>query len=321
MENSSVPVTVLEKEQVPAFLCSDGQVRPEGGKLYAMINGRALCCPDTPEGRDLLHFLANGNDSCVSASGESERLLRSILLRNDTSAADKLNERYGLPLRRCRCALVFEQVSGNGLPLLKCLKELAPTEENDILLEAESGRTVLVRCCEEDENFEEYEYAMALIDTVKEETGMELHCGIGRACPELGGLSESYHEAIAALRLASEFHRKGYVFRYDRMMTERILSRIPPEERKTLYATIFSGKNRHLLDGEMKETVDMFFRSDLNLSDTARQMFIHRNTLTYRLEKIRKETGLDLRTFEDAVAYRILSELYETEEHEANENA
>lgn len=316
MEERSVRVMI--PDQVPDGLKADGVILPEGGRLYLRLNGRALCCPDTPEGLELLTILADGDKKTFPGGENRDGLLRRLLAGTDPSAAEKLNGLYRIPLRKSRCVMIFKRISGPEIPLFSCLKELAPVEEQDLLLETGKGYTALIRSCDEPEEDEQREYAMALAETVKEETGMELRCGIGTPVPELERLPESCGEAMTALRLAKEFRRAGSVFTYGGMMTEQILSCIPAEKRRELHGKLFNEKNRHLLSGEMKETVEMFFRSDLNLSDTARQMFIHRNTLTYRLEKIKKETGLDLRHFEDAVTFRILSELAETEEHEAN---
>ena len=94
-------------------------------------------------------------------------------------------------------------------------------------------------------------------------------------------------------------------------MLERLLSEIPAEKRQQFRRIVMNEQTERILNEETLDTVNMFFASDLNMSDTARQMFIHRNTLTYRLDKIRKETGLDLRKFNDAVIFRILSAMPE----------
>ena len=96
------------------------------------------------------------------------------------------------------------------------------------------------------------------------------------------------------------------VYLYREQVLERLLSEIPEETRTRFRKSLICGNVRKTLNEETLNTAEAFFKSDLNLSDTARQLFIHRNTLLYRLEKIRKETGLDLRKFNDAVAFKIL---------------
>ena len=96
---------------------------------------------------------------------------------------------------------------------------------------------------------------------------------------------------------------------FRRLMLERFLMNVPREESMLYHSLLFSRKTAKLFNEEMLQTIEMFFRKDLNLSDTARQLFIHRNTLVYRLDKVQRQTGLDLRHFDDAVTFKILSEL------------
>ena len=83
----------------------------------------------------------------------------------------------------------------------------------------------------------------------------------------------------------------------------------PPDVCRGYYERLFSPENESLFNDEMMYTIDMFFRQDLNMSETARQLYIHRNTLVYRLDKIQKATGFNLRSFKDAVTFKILMEL------------
>ena len=84
---------------------------------------------------------------------------------------------------------------------------------------------------------------------------------------------------------------------------------LPQDISAYYHSLLFNRKNQRLFNEEMLYTIDMFFKKDLNLSDTARQLYIHRNTLVYRLDKVQKQIGLDLRSFEDAVTFKILMEL------------
>ena len=84
---------------------------------------------------------------------------------------------------------------------------------------------------------------------------------------------------------------------------------LPQEISAYYHSLLFNRKTQRLFNEEMLYTIEMFFKKDLNLSDTARQLYIHRNTLVYRLDKVQRQTGLDLRKFEDAVTFKILMEL------------
>ncbi len=84
---------------------------------------------------------------------------------------------------------------------------------------------------------------------------------------------------------------------------------LPQESSAYYHSLLFNRKTQRLFNEEMLYTIEMFFKKDLNLSDTARQLYIHRNTLVYRLDKVQRQTGLDLRKFDDAVTFKILMEL------------
>ena len=127
-------------------------------------------------------------------------------------------------------------------------------------------------------------------------------------------LKDSFDKAETAISLGKRFLAGESVYAYGHLAAERLLNAVSPGERARLRKELFTPETRKMLTREMMETIDAFFRNDLNLSTTAREMFIHRNTLIYRLDKIRKVTGYDLRHFRDAVAFRLLSRLPENEE-------
>ena len=133
--------------------------------------------------------------------------------------------------------------------------------------------------------------------------------GIGEEKHTLAQLGESYAEAKRAMEVGSIFHPGESIHMFRRLMLERFLMNVPREESMLYHSLLFNRKTAKLFNEEMLQTIEMFFRKDLNLSDTARQLFIHRNTLVYRLDKVQRQTGLDLRHFDDAVTFKILYEL------------
>lgn len=111
------------------------------------------------------------------------------------------------------------------------------------------------------------------------------------------------------MEVGSIFHPGESIYMFRQLMLERFLMNVPREESMLYHNLLFNRKTAKLFNEEMLQTIEMFFRKDLNLSDTARQLFIHRNTLVYRLDKVQRQTGLDLRHFDDAVTFKILYEL------------
>ena len=152
-------------------------------------------------------------------------------------------------------------------------------------------------------------FAQAVQETLMEEAVQTAIVGIGEEKHTLAQLGESYAEAKRAMEVGSIFHSGESIHMFRRLMLERFLMNVPREESMLYHSLLFNRKTAKLFNEEMLQTIEMFFRKDLNLSDTARQLFIHRNTLVYRLDKVQRQTGLDLRHFDDAVTFKILYEL------------
>ena len=131
---------------------------------------------------------------------------------------------------------------------------------------------------------------------------------IGRGYSDMTGIRSSYQEASQALETGIRHHSMDHVFSFAAQTMERIVDSIPEKRKKSILQTLFEGRDINRLPDEMMETVQVFFRNDLNLTAASKQLYIHRNTLNYRLDKIRKDYGLDLRCFQDAVIFRIVSE-------------
>ena len=142
-----------------------------------------------------------------------------------------------------------------------------------------------------------------------EEAVQTVVVGIGEEKHALSQLWESYAEARRAMEVGHIFNVASSIHVFRRLMLERFLMEVPHDESMYYHNLLFNRRNAKLFNEEMLQTIEMFFRKDLNLSDTARQLFIHRNTLVYRLDKVLRQTGLDLRHFDDAVTFKILYEL------------
>ena len=188
--------------------------------------------------------------------------------------------------------------------LTELIRELAPLEEGDLLAEDGAGHALIIKAGEDPEEIAEF--TLALLNTLEAEAGIRLKAGVSNVHRVPEEWPAGYREALDALDVGDRFHGKAPVRVYAHQMLERIVERIPPEIRKELRGQFFGERPELILTEETLETAEQFFEADLNLSVAARQMFIHRNTLTYRLDRIHRETGLDLRVFRDAVIFRIL---------------
>lgn len=122
---------------------------------------------------------------------------------------------------------------------------------------------------------------------------------------EIKEVSRSYKEAKMALDVGKIFFDERQIIAYSELGIGRLIYQLPIPLCKMFIREIFGGKSPDEFDEETLTTIHKFFENSLNVSETSRQLFIHRNTLVYRLDKLQKSTGLDLRIFEDAITFKI----------------
>ena len=213
-----------------------------------------------------------------------------------------MSERRNLPA--AACVVVLRPEEKPARPLMETVRELAPMEENDLLAEDGAGRVLMIKAGEDPEEIAEFTQAM--LDTVEEETGTRMKAGVSEVHRGPEEWPAAYREALSALETGDRSHPRAKVQVYGHQKLERMMALIPPEERRRLRREVFGDHPERILTEEMLETAEAFLDADLNLSVAARQMFVHRNTLVYRLDRLQRETGLDLRVFRDAVIFRIL---------------
>ncbi|MCL2812041.1 MAG: helix-turn-helix domain-containing protein, partial [Clostridia bacterium] len=157
------------------------------------------------------------------------------------------------------------------------------------------------------ESFDEMsQLGEAIAQMLMDETGHGCMIGIGEPKRTLAAIGESFREARRAMEVGRTFRPDNTLFVFRHLVMERFLTDTPRELGARYHSTLFSRKTARLFNEEMLHTIQMFFEKDLNLSDTARQLYIHRNTLVYRLDKVQRQTGLDLRKFDNAVTFKLL---------------
>ena len=209
-----------------------------------------------------------------------------------------------------RCVVVFQAAQTMKENLYAFLNETLPLQSTDVLVELDARHTALIKDVSGMEEKEELsEYVLAADETLQQESGLRVSIGIGGQRNAVAALRDSYTEARKALEIGAVFHPDQHIFFYDKLIMERFLSAVSREESLRFQSLLFNRHTQRIFNEEMLQTIEMFFEKDLNLSDTARQLYIHRNTLVYRLEKVQRATGLDLRHFKDAVTFKMLYEL------------
>lgn len=231
------------------------------------------------------------------------------VLRQELTGTDLISRagEHQIPLEMPRCVLLFQLPQTEKATAYAVMGELIPLSDGDVLVEMNRHTVALIKDLEGIDGTEDlYQFAEAVQETVMEEAGQYVLVGIGDARHTLAQLGESYAEARRAMEVGHVFNPTQRIHVFHRLMLERFLMNVSREEGQHYHSLLFNRKTAKLFNEEMLQTIDMFFQKDLNLSDTARQLFIHRNTLVYRLDKVQRLTGLDLRHFDDAVTFKIL---------------
>ena len=243
-------------------------------------------------------------------SGKEEAYRQILLDSLDEWELDETLNNYSIERNMPRCVLVMEtDVHWHG-NILDTLKQVLPSGPEDVLVPMD-GHSVayLADMSAVEEREDLLEFANAAQESVMSEAGCDLVIGVGGYTNDIIGLHVSYEQARHAVRLGRLYEPQNVVYDYQQMLLPRFLSDLPIQLASTYHYMLFNSDTARLFNDELLETARTFFDKDLNLSDTARQLYIHRNTLTYRLDKIQKITGLDLRKFDDAVTFKILLDM------------
>jgi len=146
---------------------------------------------------------------------------------------------------------------------------------------------------------------LGLVDLLKAEGEENIRIAYGTIVNDIKEVSKSYKEAKLALDVGKIFFDEKEVIAYSALGIGRLIYQLPIPLCKMFIKEIFENKSPDDFDEETLVTIDKFFENSLNVSETSRQLYIHRNTLVYRLDKLQKSTGLDLRVFEDAITFKI----------------
>ena len=147
--------------------------------------------------------------------------------------------------------------------------------------------------------------ARSIVDTLAGEFCIRTTVGIGTVVTGIKDLARSFKEAQVALEVGKVFDTDKMIVSYDNLGIARLIYQLPTTLCETFLKEIFKRGSIDSLDKETLFTIQKFFENNLNVSETSRKLFVHRNTLVYRLEKIRKLTGLDLREFDHAIVFKI----------------
>lgn len=234
------------------------------------------------------------------------------ILQNELSLAelDAMADEHGITPSLPRCVLLMHMVQVQQRTAYEILDDQLPRNPNDVLVAMDKHTAAFIKDITGMEDIDELrQFACAVQETLMHEDALAVTVGIGDAAQTLGDLHASYRQARRAIEIGRMFAAERTVHVYRSMLLERFLSELSPDLAEHYHGLLFNRSTARLFGEEMLYTIEMFFKKDLNLSDTARQLYIHRNTLVYRLDKVQRQVGLDLRKFEDAVTFKMLLEM------------
>ena len=229
-------------------------------------------------------------------------LLDNLLLVDIYNRAQKLH----IDVVKPRCVIVIETESAADNNALEMVKELFYSQKGDFVTTVNEKNIIVIKTLGKDEGYDELnDTASMLVDMFNTELMTKVKIAYGTIVNEIKELSKSYKEAHMALDVGRIFYFDKNIISYVTLGIGRLIYQLPVNLCKMFIKEIFGDIIPDDIDDEVLSTVNKFLENSLNVSETARQLFIHRNTLVYRIEKLQKVTGLDVRNFDDALTLKI----------------
>lgn len=231
-------------------------------------------------------------------------LLDNLLLVDIYNQAKKLKIENNL--RRLVYLIESTSDSDTNANVLDVVRGIFPQRSKDYITAVDESSIILIKEIDEKADRRELERtAMTIADTLSSEAMSRVRVAIGSAVTDLKDISRSFKEAKIALEVGKIFYEEKNVINYNRLGIGRLIYQVPLSLCRKFIEEIFRDVDLEELDEENLSTISKFFENSLNISETSRQLYIHRNTLVYRLDKLQKNTGLDIRNFEDAITFKI----------------
>ena len=188
---------------------------------------------------------------------------------------------------------------------LEKVRSIYGGKSKDFVTAVDEKNIIVVKELAENESYTDLNKTAEVILDLFRGSGREVHIAYGTIVGEIKEVSRSYKEARMALDVGKIFFQEKKIVAYSTLGIGRLIYQLPIPLCKMFIKEIFDGKSPDDFDEETLTTINKFFENNLNVSETSRQLYIHRNTLVYRLDKLQKSTGLDLRVFEDAITFKI----------------
>ena len=313
---SELPKIGESKQRIREELAysSDGMVYDGYTYRFITASGKSECIvfvsgDDTHATKmaELLSISLGNIKSLYDEKYDKGSFIKNIILDNilPSDIYIKSNELHFSNEER-RVVIVIKFLTVSELPPYEIVQSIVSDKSHDYVINISEQDVVIVREVDENTEVEETEkYAQEILDAILSEHATRVLVGISTIVDNLKDLARAYKEARIALEVGKVFDIEKPVMAYENLGIGRLIYQLPTTLCEIFLQEVFKKGSLESLDRETLMTVQSFFENNLNVSETSRKLFVHRNTLVYRLEKIRKLTGLDLREFEHAVTFKV----------------
>jgi carbohydrate diacid regulator len=317
--DASSQTDAAEKEiddNVPQLITADANEEQMGGKSYFRMsigeNILYLVVHSVDDAiKPTVFFLVNLCEEILNSApkrpGLEQVFRRTLLGRIEPLDLQEAINDYKIDTEAARCVIVIQTRDAEANSVYTAMKNLFSVKNGDVVTALNRYSVAVVKIVEDQADFESIQQLVSAIDeTLQTDLSVHAEIGVGNFKTGLVSICDSFDEAQEAINLGLTQQSNKRVFVFQKLLFERFMKQIPRDIKKQFYEMSYTDTIKKLLNEEMQKTVEKFFENSLNLSEAARNLYIHRNTLIYRLEKIQKITGLDLRNFEDAVLLKVL---------------
>ena len=205
-----------------------------------------------------------------------------------------------------RAVFLVRQQGHSDVATVDVLSKMLPDKTQDFVISVnETDIAVVKQLAAEPTGEELYKFAKSMEEALRNELFVKTVIGIGTVVSHLRELADAYKEAQTAIDVGKVFDTEKSIINYENLGIGRLIYQLPTTLCEIFLTEVFKKNSIDSLDQETLFTINKFFENNLNVSETSRKLFVHRNTLVYRLEKIKKLTGLDLRQFDHAIVFKV----------------
>lgn len=228
-------------------------------------------------------------------------ILDNLLLVDIYNRAKKLH----IEAEAKRIVYIVETKAEKDNAAMEIMKGLF-SDSRDFITAVDEKNIILIQELQKNEDYDKvYATARMICDMMDTEAMSSVRVSYGTIIHEIQQISRSYKEARMALNVGKIFYTEKKIHAYNTLGIGRLIYQLPVNLCEMFMNEVFTEQMPDSFDEETVTTINKFFENNLNVSETARQLFVHRNTLVYRLEKLQKSTGLDIRVFDDALTFKI----------------